>query len=189
MDSVSLKKNELIRLIREKSYRTGDFQLASGKKSSFYVDLKTTSLHPQGAALISDLLVEEVISRKWAIEGVGGLTLGADPIATAVSLEAHRRGLYWPAFIVRKEPKSHGTSQYIEGVDNLKPKSRLLILEDVTTTGGSSLKAVDRLRSEGFVPQAIATVVDREMGAQDKIANAGLEFISLVRLSEIQKAH
>src|SRR5881628_10122 len=97
---------QLIRLIRERSYREGDFTLASGKKSKFYIDLKATTLHPEGAYLIGKLGFE--VSRALGVEAVGGLTLGADPIATAVSLAAREAGVMWPAYIVRKEPKGHG---------------------------------------------------------------------------------
>src|SRR4051812_29902807 len=111
--------NEVIRLIRKLSYREGDFTLASGKQSKFYIDLKATTLHPEGIYWIAEASLELIMREQWSIQGVGGLTLGADPLATGISLAARNRGTLWPAFIVRKESKGHGTSQYIEGTENL----------------------------------------------------------------------
>lgn len=175
----------LIELIKNRSYREGDFTLVSGKKSSFYIDMKATTLSPQGAWLIGHLAFEAL--EKLDFEGVGGLTLGADPIATAVSLIAYEKGHLWPAFIVRKEPKNHGTSQYVEGTENLKPGARVVVLEDVVTTGGSGVKAVERLRASGFNPIAILTVVDREEGGEKIFRDMGLPLITLVTLSQLRK--
>lgn len=185
-------RNRLIRILRDRSYREGDFTLVSGQKSSFYLDGKATTLHPEGAHLIGeaacDLLEKEGLAKLGVIEGVGGLVIGADPIATAVSLAAYRRGHYWPAFLVRKEAKAHGTKRYTEGVENLSPGASLLVVEDVMTTGGSSLLAVERLRSEGFRPVAVLTLVDREQGGAEKVAEAGLRFLRLSTISEIRAA-
>lgn len=179
-------RRNLISLIREASYREGDFTLASGKKSRFYIDLKATTLHPDGAHWIGELAVELALREKLGIDGVGGLTLGADPLATAISLAARARGLSWPAFIVRKEPKDHGTSRYIEGTENLKPGANVLVLEDVVTTGGSSIKAIERLREAGYNPVATLTVVDRQQGGAEALAAQGLRFFSLLTLEDIQ---
>jgi orotate phosphoribosyltransferase len=176
----------LVRLIRQLSYREGEFTLASGKRSSFYIDLKATTLHPEGAFQIGEAAVQALRGQPLKIDGVGGLTLGADPLATALSLAARARGLFWPAFIVRKEPKGHGTSQYIEGTENLPPGSSVLVLEDVVTTGGSSLKAIVRLRDAGYHPAAVLTVVDREEGGAEAIRAEGLKMIALTTLREIQ---
>jgi orotate phosphoribosyltransferase len=176
----------LVALIRDRSYREGDFTLASGKKSSFYIDLKATTLHPDGAYLIGRAVVARARSEGLAIDAVGGLTLGADPMATAVSLAAREAGLQWPAFIVRKEPKGHGTSQYIEGTENLKPGARVLVLEDVVTTGGSSLKAIERLREAGFKPVAVMAVVDREQGGRAAFEAVGVKFLALTTLEEVK---
>lgn len=176
----------LSRLIRQQSYREGDFTLASGKKSKFYVDLKATTLHPEGAFLIGRTAVEWIRETGLQIDAVGGLTLGADPLATAISLAGRERGYFWPAFIVRKEPKDHGTGRYIEGIENLRPGSRILVLEDVVTTGGSSQKAIERLKEAGFRPVAVMTVVDREQGGAEIFRKQNLEFIALTTLSEIQ---
>ena len=175
----------LVELIRKLSYREGDFTLASGKKSKFYVDLKATTLHPDGAALIGELAVQLVRERGLHVDAVGGLTLGADPIATAISLAARARGILWPAFIVRKEPKDHGTAKYIEGTENLKPGASVLVLEDVVTTGGSSLKAIERLREAGYHPVAVLTVVDREQGGREIFEKVGVQFLTLTTLERI----
>jgi orotate phosphoribosyltransferase len=183
MDQNSLQS--LIQLIRKLSYREGDFTLSSGKKSQFYIDLKATTLHPDGAFFIGESALDLIIREKLEIEAVGGLTLGADPLATAISLAARARGLKWPAFIVRKESKTHGTSRFIEGTENLRKGAQVLVLEDVVTTGSSSLKAIERLREGGFNPVAALTVVDREEGGEEVIRKAGLEFFALARLKEI----
>lgn len=182
----SPSKNKLIQLIRQVSYREGDFTLASGQKSRFYIDLKSTTLHPDGAYWIGQLSVEKLLSSGLLIQAVGGLTLGADPLATAISLAARERGLSWPAFIVRKESKDHGTGRFIEGTENLRSGASVIVLEDVVTTGGSSLKAIERLRQAGYHPVAALTVVDREQGGAQRIEAAGVQFLSLIKLSEIQ---
>ena len=115
------------------------------------------------------------------------MTLGADPLATAVSLAAHARRLHWPAYIVRKEPKDHGTGRYIEGIENLSPGASLVVIEDVVTTGGSSLKAIERLREAGYKPSVVLTVVDREQGGAEAFAQAGVRLLSLATLTEVQK--
>src|ERR1700747_1701221 len=120
MDQESFKrlKGDLFRLIKKLSYREGDFTLASGKKSTFYIDLKATTLHPDGAHLIGEVAFEVIRQSGLKVEAVGGLALGADPLVTAMSLAARAHGVIWPAFIVRKEAKDHGTARYIEGVEN-----------------------------------------------------------------------
>ncbi len=182
-----MDSSALVSLVRKLSYREGDFTLASGKKSNFYIDLKATTLHPEGAHLIGLAAVEAIQRSGLKIDAVGGLTLGADPIATAISLAARAKGVSWPAFIVRKEPKDHGTSKYIEGTENLKPGASVLVLEDVVTTGGSSFKAIERLREAGYKPVAVLTVVDREQGGDRLIREAGLEYLALVTMSQIRE--
>ncbi|MBC7693760.1 MAG: orotate phosphoribosyltransferase [Methylotenera sp.] len=183
-------KKDLLNLIREKSYREGDFTLASGQKSNFYIDLKATTLHSEGAYLIGKLTIQTLKDRAASltskIQGVGGLTLGADPLATSVSLASREAGLHWPAYIVRKEPKAHGTSKYIEGTENLPEGAQVLVIEDVVTTGGSSLKAIERLREAGYRPVAVLTVVDREQGGEEVFRNAGVEYFSLLTITEIR---
>lgn len=181
-------KTQLASLIKRLSYREGDFTLASGKKSNFYVDVKSTTLHPEGADLVGRLVVREIMDKKIHVDGVGGMTLGADPIATAVSLAAFQRSLVWPAFIVRKDPKGHGTDKYIEGSDNLTPGSKLLVVEDVVTTGGSSIKAIERLEAEGYKIAAVITIVDREQGGREAFESKGYTFLNLLKLKDVQGA-
>lgn len=175
----------LLSLIRERSYRKGRFKLASGRESSFYVDLKPTTLHPLGARAIGRLAVARLLERLPRVDAVGGLTLGADPIATAVSLAALEVGLEWGAFIVRKDSKQHGTRRYLEGMEYLPPGARCVVVEDVATTGASALVAVDRLRDAGYEVVAVLAVVDREEGAAAAFAQAGVPFLALLRLSEL----
>lgn len=178
-------KKELIQILRERSYREGDFTLASGRKSKYYIDVKTTSLWPRGAELIGKLAMEHS-SEIGKIHALAGLTLGADPILTAVSLAALAQGKTWPALIVRKEPKKHGTEKYIEGIENVASGASILVIEDVVTTGESGLLAAKRCLESGFKPTAVLTVVDRQEGGEAAIVAQGLKLISLIKLSELK---
>ncbi|MBC7387350.1 MAG: orotate phosphoribosyltransferase [Cryobacterium sp.] len=184
------EKEKLRTFIRERSYREGDFTLASGKKSTFYIDMKAATLAPAGAFLIGrlayQLLTDKLSETEARIEGVGGLTLGADPIATAVSLAAYAFGAEWPAFIVRKEAKGHGTGRFVEGRENLADGAEVIVLEDVVTTGGSSVKAIERLRAEGYQPIAVLTVVDREEGGAAAFAALGIPLYSLLTIRDLR---
>jgi orotate phosphoribosyltransferase len=178
-------RDELLSMIAERSYREGEFTLSSGQKSPYYIDLKPVILHPEGSTLFGNLGVEWILRNHLQFEGVGGLTLGADPLVMAVSLAAFRKGLLIPATMIRKEPKKHGTSRYIEGVENFSQGSRFLVLEDVVTTGGSARKAVEILRSEGFQPTHVLSLVDRESGGREQFKSMGLEFHSLFTLRDV----
>jgi orotate phosphoribosyltransferase len=158
-----------MQIIRELSYEERDVTLASGRKSNFYFDGKQTTLHARGGLLVGKAFYQEVKQFPGPIHGIGGLTMGADPIATATSIAAELVGDPMAAFIIRKEPKGHGTGQWLEGRKNLPPGSRVVIVEDVTTTGGSSMKAVERARQEGLEVVGVVTLVDREEGARENI--------------------
>lgn len=177
-------KNNLLKLIRKLSYREGNFTLASGKTSSYYVDLKNVTLHPDGARLIAQLSWSILNPRDYA--GVGGPTLGADPLATALSLVAAESGVTLPAYILRKEAKKHGTSQWIEGRENLKTGGRLLVVEDVVTTGGSSLKSIEKIRAEGFIVDTCLCVLDRKEGGEKALNEAGVRCVALATIEEVQ---
>ena len=167
MSNSSSPRDRLLKTICERSYREGDFTLSSGAKSSFYIDLKPTLLHPAGASAFGDLVCEWIASDHLKFDAVGGLTLGADPMVMAVSLAAHTRGLEIPAVMIRKEPKKHGTSRFIEGVENLRPGARVLVLEDVVTTGLSSRECIEGINEEGGITVGAACLIDRSGGKAD----------------------
>jgi len=187
------KKNQihwktLYQIILKKSYKEGDFTLTSGKKSSYYIDLKNTTLHPEGAYCIGLCALDLIEEKNIQCEAVGGLTLGADPIATAVSVVGFQKKKNLPAFIVRKESKGHGTNQYIEGLGNLASGASVLILEDVITTGKSSLEAIEKVKKSGFHPCGVLTIVDRKEGGAEKLKEAfDLPLYSLFDISEFKK--
>ena len=178
-------KEELKTIIRELSYEEREVTLASGRRSNFYFDGKQTTLHSRGGLLVGRAFWEEVKQFGETIDGVGGLTLGADPIATATSIAAQLDGVNVHAFIIRKEPKGHGTGQWLEGRKNLPPGSKVVIVEDVTTTGGSSMKAVERAKEEGLEVVGIVTLVDREEGAREAIEGAGQVLRTVFTKSEV----
>lgn len=149
-------------LLRDLAYAERDVMLSSGKRSNFYIDCKQVSLHAEGAFLIGQL-VRSVIGRVAPqAEAVGGLTLGADPLATAVSVAGFLAGHPMHAFVVRKEPKGHGTGQWLEGAGNLRPGMPVVVLEDVITTGGSTLRAIERTREAGLDVVHVVALIDRE---------------------------
>lgn len=185
MADAALRQN-LIALIRRLSYREGKFVLASGKESSFYVDIKNVALHPEGARAIGQMTWSLLDPKDFG--GVGGPTLGADPLATGISLGALDAGAVVPAFIIRKEPKKHGTSQWIEGRENLAAGSELLVVEDVVTTGGSSLKAIEKVRAEGFKVTTLLAVLDRNEGGREALAAAGVKLVALATIDEIRNS-
>lgn len=168
-----LERAELMQIVRELSYEQREVTLVSGRKSNFYFDGKQTTLHAAGGLLVGKAFWEIVKQFEGPVHGVGGLTMGADPIATATSIAAALDGQLVHAFIIRKEPKGHGTGQWLEGRKNLPPGSRVVIVEDVTTTGGSSMKAVERARQEGLEVLGIITLVDRQEGAEENISAQG----------------
>lgn len=179
-------KETLLKMILEKSYREGDFTLSSGLKSTFYIDLKPTILHPVGAWALGTATVEWMKRENLSFDGVGGLTLGADPIVMAVSLAALQVGMTLPATMIRKEAKKHGTSRYIEGVENFSPGARFLVVEDVVTTGGSAKKAIEILRTEGYRVDHVLTIVDREAGGAEEFKKMGVAFHALFTINEIK---
>ena len=160
---------ELRDIIRQKSLRIGDFTLSSGKKSSYYLDCRMTTLDPRGALLIGRLILERIRTQNIQADAIGGLTMGADPMATAVAVVSSLEGTPISAFIVRKEAKGHGTQRSIEGYDG-KPGSRVVVIDDVCTTGDSILKAADKAEEAGYQVVAAFCVVDREEGGTELIA-------------------
>jgi orotate phosphoribosyltransferase len=179
------ERSELMEIIRRLSYEEREVTLASGRKSNFYFDGKQTTLHPRGAVLVGKAFLEAARSFGLPIEGVGGLTLGADPIATATSMISSLESEPFPAFIIRKEPKGHGTGQWLEGRKNLRPGARVVIVEDVVTTGGSSMKAIERAREEGLEVVGVVTLVDREEGGSECFAAAGIPFKAIFTKTQV----
>ena len=178
-------RDRLLQIIKEKSYEKKDVTLASGKKSDFYIDCRQTTLHPEGAYLVGKILYEMIKDSGFKVEAIGGPTMGADPIATAVSVVSQIEGNPLPAFIVRKEPKKHGLGQWIEGKKNLAKGAKVAIVEDVVTTVGSSVQAVKRAEEEGLKVVAVFAVVDREEGGSEKIKQAGYEFKAIFTKKDI----
>ncbi|BAU65211.1 orotate phosphoribosyltransferase [Stanieria sp. NIES-3757] len=172
----------LLELLVEYAYVEGDFVLSSGAKSSYYINGKQVTLRAEGALVIGRLLLALL---PQDTDAVAGLTLGADPIVSAVSVVSAYSNQPIPALIIRKEPKGHGTKAYIEG-PNLTPGARVVVLEDVVTTGKSALQAVERLTACGYQVTQIVALVDREQGGAELYQSQGIEFKALFSIKEIQ---
>ncbi|MGP9813642.1 orotate phosphoribosyltransferase [Rhodopseudomonas sp. NSM] len=182
--SKSASRARLADIIRTRSFGRGEITLASGRKSDFYFNLKPTMLDPEGAALLADLTYEAL--RDEQVNYIGGLEMGAVPLAGAIAQLSWLKNHPIAAFFVRKKPKEHGARLAIEGLakgETLQGK-RCVIVEDVTTTGGSAIKAVEAVREAGAEIVMVLTMVDREEGATEAFAEAGLPFRSLYRASE-----
>ncbi len=188
--SVADDRARLLDLLRTLSFERRKVVLASGRESDFYVDCKRTTLTAEGHVLVGRLLLDRLRRVQPPVRGVGGLTLGADPIASAIALtsfleleRALAEGRAPPAtidaFVVRKEPKGHGTGQWIEGRRTIPDGSRVAVVEDVVTTGGSALHAIERCRAEGLVPVTCLALVDRMEGGSEAIEAQGVPLDAL----------
>jgi orotate phosphoribosyltransferase len=175
----------LLQLIREKSYEEGEVTLTSGKKSTFYVDGKQTTLDSEGGYLVGRLFYEIIKRSKIPVEAVGGPTLGADPIVTAISIVSYLEGDPIPAFIIRKEPKKHGKALWIEGDKSLRPGTNVAIVEDVVTTGGSTLRAIEIAKTQGLQVVQVLALVDREEGGRENLAREGYILESIFTKTDI----
>lgn len=173
------RKARLFGILKRKSYIEGEVTLASGKKSDFYIDCRQTSLDAEGATLIGELFYAWIAELPFKPVAVGGMTLGADPLGTATSIEAFRHGEAIHAFIIRKEAKDHGMKRQIEGTAGVKPGDTVVLLEDVVTTGGSSLNAVDACEAYGLKVGAVFCMVDRLEGGAEALAARGLDLLPL----------
>ena len=178
-------RQRLKELLLQKSYREGKVKLSSGLESDFYIDGKQTTLDAEGAYLCGRLLFDLIRTRGVEIGGVGGMTLGADPLVTAVSLVSYLDNEPIPAFIVRKEPKGHGTENYIEGKSNLPDGTKVALLEDVVTTGSTLLQVIDRVEAQGFKVGLVATIVDRQEGGEEALAAKGYKLLSIFTREEL----
>ena len=172
-------KDELLYFLKKDAYKKGEFKLSSGKTSDHYVNCKPVTLTGRGLTLTSLLMLEHIETRV-----VGGLTLGADPLVSGVAVVSALDKTVINGLIVRKEPKGHGTGAWIEGPEFPKG-TRVTVLEDVVTTGGSAIKAAEKLRDAGYVVERVVAIIDRQEGGADAMKEAGLELKSIFTLEEM----
>ena len=175
----------LVALLAERSTRRGEFTLASGKQSSYYIDARLTTMSPEGLSVIGRLGLSTLRQSGWTIDAIGGLTLGADPISYAISYASAESDQPLRAFTVRKETKAHGTGRLIEGP--FREGDHVVVIEDVITTGGSALRAIEAIRAAHGTVEGVLALVDREEGGRQAIESAGVSIISLVSASQIIK--
>jgi orotate phosphoribosyltransferase len=176
------ERARLLEIIRRRSYEEREVTLASGRKSTFYIDGKQTTLDPEGAYLTGKIFYRMI---KGKAEAVGGPTLGADPIVAAIALTSFQEGHPIAAFIIRKEPKGHGKGLWIEGDKAVQKGTRIAIIEDVVTTGGSLLKAIRVAEDHGLKVVQALTLVDREEGGKEQLAAEGYTLEAVFTRSEI----
>lgn len=175
--------DRLIALLRSRSLLRGDFVLASGRRSDYYVDCRLTTMYAAGLELIGRLALQAIRNRGWAPDAVGGLTLGADPVAYAIARASCDAPPPVHAFTVRKAAKAHGAGRRIEGC--FTAGAAVVVVEDVITTGGSALEAVEAVRAEGGVVMGVVAVVDREEGGRAALESTGLEVLALAGITAL----
>jgi orotate phosphoribosyltransferase len=174
------RRNQLYMLLRERAFRRGRVVLASGKESDYYFDMKPAMLDPDGAALMAELILQEI--QDFNVDAVGGLEMGAVPLIAPVAMKSPAFGRYLPGFFVRKAVKDHGTQKRVDGND-ITGKS-VVILEDVTTTGGSAMDAVKAVEQAGAKVALVISILDRGEGAAELYEKAGIPFKSLFKAEE-----
>lgn len=177
------ERDTLIHLLAERSVRRGQFVLASGRSSTYYVDARLTSMSPEGLSVIGPLALSAIREAGWRADAVGGLTLGADPISYAIAVASVAAPPLVRAFTVRKEAKQHGTGRLIEGP--MREGDHVVVIEDVITTGGSALKAAEAIRNAGATISGILALVDREEGGREVLEQHGFRVHCLAPVSEI----
>lgn len=182
----SNRHSQLIALLAKYSAKRGKFTLASGKESNFYIDARLTTMSPVGLSIIGPLALSTLRGTGWEINAVGGLTLGADPISYAISYASAGSDRPLRAFTVRKEAKPHGTGRIIEGP--FMEGDRVAVIEDVITTGGSALRAIEAVRKANGTVAGVLALVDREEGGREAIEVTGCQVVSLATASQIIKA-
>lgn len=180
-------RERLISIIKELAYEKKKVVLASGRESDFYVDLRNVTLHPEGLYLTSSLLFDLLQSEFPDVQAIGGPTLGADPIIAGVVLQSFLKNKPLLGFIIRKEPKKHGLAKMIEGDKNLKNLKKVIIIEDVVTTGESSYKAYNIAKDSGFEVLGIIAILDREEGAKEFFQEKGIKFKSIFTRDDVLK--
>lgn len=173
----------LVDLVTRKALKRGTFRLASGREASFYLDAKQVVLDSEGSMLVGQAILARLAVLSRFPDAVGGMSIGADPITSAVVTMAGVAGRPLKGFMIRKEPKDHGTKRYVEGP--VEPGQRVVIVEDVTTTGGSSLLAIDRAQEFGLVVDRVLTVIDRLSGAEAAFAARGIPLESLLTIRDL----
>jgi len=178
-------RDRLLDLFCEVAYQEGDFTLSSGQKSTYYINGKQVTLHPAGGVMVGRLLLDQIPLEAIA---VAGLTLGADPMVSGVSIVGAYRDRPITPLIVRKEAKGHGTQAYIEG-PTLPPGGKVVVLEDVVTTGQSAWQAVERLRNAGYAVNTVLALVDRQQGGSEFYQSQGLKFVALFSIADIQSRY
>lgn len=175
-------KEELKKIILERSLKFGEFILASGKKASYYLDGKQTTLDAKGLTLVGEGILELLQADGKLPDAVGGMSIGADPITAAILTVAGMKGLELRGFLVRKESKGHGTNKFVEGP--VKAGDTVVVVEDVVTTGGSSLKAIERLEEAGIKVEGVIAIVDRMEGGAEAFQSRGYTLRSLLTIKD-----
>lgn len=178
-------RERFLALLKERSYEKRKVILSSGRESDFYIDCKQTTLTAEGAVLCGRLFCRMLADGPWP-EAVGGITLGADPIVTAISLTSALLERPIPAFIIRKEPKKHGTAQWVEGMKNLRQGMNVAIVEDVVTTGASTLRAIERAEDAGLSVSRVLAIVDRNEGGAATIAEKGYRLEAMFLKEDVE---
>lgn len=177
------RSDRLRTLLLERSVRTGDFRLSSGRRSSFYIDARATTMSGEGQVVIGELGLARLAARGWRPQAIGGLTLGADPVAYGIAAAAHRGGVPLDAFTVRKQPKDHGTGRRVEGC--LPGGAAVVVVEDVITTGQSALDAIRAVEGEGARVLGVLAVIDRQEGGRAALEQAGYAVETLVTAGDL----
>jgi orotate phosphoribosyltransferase len=174
---MSYDRSALLELIQSEALQRGEFTLASGKKASYYLDCRNITLHPKGANVIAEGMLDAIESAGDLPDAVGGMAIGADPITASIITLAGQRDLPLNGFMVRKEPKGHGMGKQVEGP--VEPGQRVVIVEDVITSGGSALNAVEAAREFGLVVERVIAIIDRLAGGEAAFAAKGVELVTL----------
>lgn len=181
-------KNRLIELVIQKAFKYSDepiFKLASGRMSNYYFNCKAVTLNPEGMYLIGNVIFDDI--SELNIQGIGGLTLGADPIANAVAYTSFLKGKYIESFVVRKTPKTHGTMLWIEG--NVSAGDNVVIVDDVITTGQSTIKAIEKANEAGLNIKKVIALIDRQEGGREAIESIGYELYPIITRDEIMDSY
>jgi orotate phosphoribosyltransferase len=186
--SVASDREQLKRLLAARSVQRGDFKLASGLTSNIYVDAKLTTLHAAAIPIVGRLFLDKIRQHQWKPRAIGGLVLGADPIVSAVARESVEDDEQIDAFMVRKDAKKHGLQKFIEGV-NETAGLPVVIVDDVCTTGGSTIEAIEKARSAGMVVLGAICLVDREEGAEERLMKLECAFDRVFKLTELLETY